>query len=71
MNINPLVRDIGRILISAIVVGAWVYCEITHDVCAVMLRPYALTLLAAWMGLEGILKVIEGVQTGKYTNSGE
>lgn len=68
MNVNPLVRDVGRVLVSSIVVAAWVYCEITHDVCAVALRPYALALLAAWMGIEGIMKIVEGVQTGKYTS---
>lgn len=68
MNLNPLIRDVGRALISFAVVGTWLYCELMHDVCAFALKPYALTVLAAWLGIEGVLKVIEGVQTGKYTN---
>lgn len=71
MNVNPLVRDIGRIIMSLLVVGAWLYCEISHDICAEVFRPYALAVIAAWLGIEGVLKIVEGVQTGKYTKEAD
>ncbi len=67
MNFNPLIRDVGRVIISIAVLGVWLYCEVTNLTCAGVLRPVSMGILTAWLGVEGLLKFIEGINTGKYT----
>lgn len=68
MNYNTLLRDITRVIVSIGVVGAYIYCVILHDSCADTLAPLAIAVLSAQLGLEGVLKILEGKDNGRYVS---
>lgn len=67
MNWNTIVRDTTRIIISFSIVGCYLYCVITEHSCATTLQPYAIAVLASQLGIEGLLKVVEGKNNGRYS----
>lgn len=67
MNWDTIIRDVTRIVVSGIIVGGFVYCVIIHDSCADVLQQYAIAVIAAQLGIEGIVKVANGVGNGRYS----
>lgn len=66
MNWLQLTKDISRVLICLSIILVWLYCSINELACKSYLEPYAIAVLAGQLGIEGIIKIIDGLPSGKY-----
>lgn len=71
MNWLQLTKDVSRVLICLSIVLVWLYCSVNELSCKSYLEPYAITVLAAQLGIEGIIKIIDGLPAGKYNKAVE
>ncbi len=71
MNWLQLTKDVSRVVVCLSVIGVWLYCSINELACKVYLEPYAIAVLAGQLGIEGLIKVITGLPSGKYTKEVE